>query len=303
MYDHITASPFGDKTTILHPLYNIAVYLLYASTMVLVLHIVYRRTLDPLSHIPGPLFGSITNLYLLFYTLTLRRCKTLLRLSTTYGPVLRVAPNKVIFNAPEAANAIYRDHKMHKGPAYDMFRLDGGGLHTISTTKMEDHSRVRNSYAAHYTPVNVSKYSGTIYGTINKALAAFEAKSTRDGGEGVEVDTMVLFRHLMIDIACISLFGYKHVAVDNFINGIKDEFADAIGAWPRLSLFVSHLFPSSIHTPAVTIYLTIREEYFHSGLGSLLGTRCLHINFASSAKLIRSSLRYVIDLALYTILI
>ena len=83
-----------------HPL---ALLLLSAS----VAYIVYYRYLHPLARYPGPFWASLTNLWCTRLSIRGDWPQTLQELHNLYGPVIRIAPNEVSIDSPEAVPKIY----------------------------------------------------------------------------------------------------------------------------------------------------------------------------------------------------
>lgn len=214
------------------------IFILYVLIAALALQVVYYRYLHPLATIPGPFIASISGLYLSSHSLAFQQCKTLHSLIQKYGPVVRIAPNIVVFNTVDAAREIYRDRKLDKGPKYLSVRVNGDGDHAMTTLDVAEHARTRNSYAAHYSPGNLVKSTRKMHGTVEKALKALERRKD-------EQDALVLFRHVMVDVVCDTLFGYQYGAVEKWDEGIVDELADAVADWPKRGIVVS-ILPSDM---------------------------------------------------------
>ncbi|KAH0588957.1 hypothetical protein H2248_004739 [Termitomyces sp. 'cryptogamus'] len=70
---------------------------------------VYRLFYHPLSKFPGPRLAAITDLYSAYYDLVLDGVLLdhLEHLHRTYGPVVRISPEQLHFNDPDAFNHIY----------------------------------------------------------------------------------------------------------------------------------------------------------------------------------------------------
>ncbi len=79
---------------------------------------IYNLFLSPLSAIPGPWFAAVSDTWLNVNTMRLRRCKAIHKLFEVYGPVVRVAPNKIVFRDISSMRAIYFVHKFDKSTYY-----------------------------------------------------------------------------------------------------------------------------------------------------------------------------------------
>ena len=78
----------------------------------------YHLFLSPLSAIPGPWYAAISDLWITTHVLRLRQCKIIHELFKTYGPVVRIGPNKVAFCDLSTARNVYTVHKFDKSPYY-----------------------------------------------------------------------------------------------------------------------------------------------------------------------------------------
>ena len=68
---------------------------------------IYNLFLSPLSSIPGPWYAAISDLWLNIHVLLLRRCRAIDDVLRRYGPIVRIAPNKVIFLDPTIMKHVY----------------------------------------------------------------------------------------------------------------------------------------------------------------------------------------------------
>jgi hypothetical protein len=70
--------------------------------------VIYNLYFSPLSAIPGPWYAAVSDFWLTTHVLRLEQCKTIHRLFEIYGPVVRVGPNKVVFNDLSTQETVYR---------------------------------------------------------------------------------------------------------------------------------------------------------------------------------------------------
>lgn len=87
-------------------LYALALFLACLLLSLIVLYSRYRR----LSHVPGPLFASFTDLYRACHQNVGNFTSFSLALHTKYGPIVRVGPNTVHISDATAIPAIYTNH-------------------------------------------------------------------------------------------------------------------------------------------------------------------------------------------------
>ncbi|MCJ1278735.1 hypothetical protein MMC21_006552 [Puttea exsequens] len=90
----------------------------------LALHTLYQAYATPLRHIPGPFFAKFTRLWILRAVASRRWDRKNIELHKKYGPVVRVAPNELSIDDPDAANIIYRSRdQLPKAPRYSAWGL------------------------------------------------------------------------------------------------------------------------------------------------------------------------------------
>jgi hypothetical protein len=86
-----------------------------------------RAFLRPLNKIPGPWFARFTSLVLKWHEMRADRTMWVHRLHLQYGPVVRVAPNEIVFASAEAVKEIYGSggSGYDKTEFYDLFKVYG----------------------------------------------------------------------------------------------------------------------------------------------------------------------------------
>ncbi len=95
-----------------------ALVILSLGVAYIALNIVYNLFLSPLCAIPGPWYAAVSDMWLTVHVLRLEQCKVIQQLFETYGPVVRVGPNKVVFNDLSTMRSVYSVHKFDKSSYY-----------------------------------------------------------------------------------------------------------------------------------------------------------------------------------------
>ncbi|KAJ5788009.1 benzoate 4-monooxygenase cytochrome p450 [Penicillium paradoxum] len=120
----------------------------------------YRLTLHPLSHIPGPRIAAVTQLYQTFYCYygnKSRFYQQVDRLHAKYGPVVRITPDEISLNDPENYSKIYHvGTKYWKAPEY--YRVFGAPAAFFTTVGNRLHSIRRaplNTFFSRKSVVNL----------------------------------------------------------------------------------------------------------------------------------------------------
>jgi hypothetical protein len=83
-----------------------------------VLCALYQLCFSPLCDIPGPWYAAISDFWLTTHVLRLQQCRTIDSLFAKYGPVVRVGPNKVVFNDLNTTRNVYSILRFDKSTYY-----------------------------------------------------------------------------------------------------------------------------------------------------------------------------------------
>ncbi|KIM73902.1 hypothetical protein PILCRDRAFT_717573 [Piloderma croceum F 1598] len=191
------------------------------------LRAIYHLFLSPLSVIPGPWYAAISNFWLMTHVVRLEQCKTVQDLFDTYGPVVRVGPNKVAFRDLQSMKSVYSVHKFDKSSSYQSL-LTNDNNHAMTTLDHATHAIIRKGYAPHYTLANLGLFQPEIHDftlELIKILDSFAGK--------VFVDCLTLFRYLMVDIIVTSSHGYRLGALSRWATGVQEPLVTAVGDFPK----------------------------------------------------------------------
>ncbi|KAJ2931049.1 hypothetical protein H1R20_g6052, partial [Candolleomyces eurysporus] len=195
------------------------------------LRALYNLCLSPLSGIPGPWYAAVSDLWINTHVFRLRQCKTVQQLFDTYGPVVRIAPNKVAFCDLSSMRNVYSVYKFDKSTYYK-------SLLTMTTLDHANHSIRRKSYMPHYTPNNIVKFQPEMQETTLELVTFLEGVTGKSS-----LECLAMFRNLMVDVTIFSLFGYRLGAVGKWALGAEDPLSTAINDFPKRGILRS-LVPS-----------------------------------------------------------
>ena len=78
----------------------------------------YQLFLSPLRHIPGPWYAAVSDLWITSHNFRLRQSRAVQSLFEVYGPIVRVAPNKVAYRDAPTNKRIYNNSKFPKSIFY-----------------------------------------------------------------------------------------------------------------------------------------------------------------------------------------
>ncbi|KAL5353083.1 hypothetical protein ACLOAV_001113 [Pseudogymnoascus australis] len=108
-------------------------------------YIIHNIYFHPLASYPGPKSHAATRLTYVFYHLTGQLPYICHQLHTTYGDVVRIAPDELSFNNPNAWKDIYGHRQGHPPMSKDMafYNRPASGVDSLITANRSDHSRYR----------------------------------------------------------------------------------------------------------------------------------------------------------------
>ncbi|KAH8114074.1 cytochrome P450 [Phellopilus nigrolimitatus] len=167
---------------------------------------IYRLFLSPLRGIPGPWYAAVSDIWLVSHVLRLRRCRALDDLFLKYGPIVRMAPNKILFVDVPAMKTVYGvSSRLSKSSWYKAL-LTNNNDHAMTTLEHSAHQIRKKGYTPHYNPKHLALFESEIHGFVKEMI---DMLNVAESHSLIAVDTLLLLRHLMIDINCMHLFAYN----------------------------------------------------------------------------------------------
>ncbi|KAG9239848.1 cytochrome P450 [Calycina marina] len=212
MIDLLLASPLGSIAVI--------------SVVVLIVTCLYRVTVHPLSHIPGPLIPKITSLWLYYHAYIGDEATAIHELHNKYGPLIRVAPNEVDIADVDAVSPIYVSKGgFRKAPCYVNFDID---LHRSIFSALDPEQRSPRAKAVIplFSTKSIRDNEAAIYGCVDTMVGRMQDES----GSGKPVNVLNLTRSLALDAVSTHLFRENY-------NGISEK-GEQLSASAFVDLFV-----------------------------------------------------------------
>lgn len=172
------------------------------STSLLLCRCIYRITLHPLAHIPGPLLWKTSSLWLYYHSYIGDEATVIHAAHARYGPLVRVSPNEVDIGDADAINAIYVSRGgFLKAPCYANFDIDGHP--TIFSALDPDHIATRaKAVVPMFSTKSIRENEAALYGCVNRMVDRMQEEAMT----GRPVNVLNLSRSLAVDAVSTHLF-------------------------------------------------------------------------------------------------
>ena len=227
----------------------LATLALYASLIAAISYIVYGTYFDQLSHIPGPLICRLTSLWVWIHSYLGDECRQIDALHAKYGPVVRIAPNEVVFSEGEALAPIYSERGgFLKSPAYANFDFEDH--QTIFSARDPAHRAKRSkAVVPMFSTAAIRSSVDTIEGCIDQFMKRLqreveEARSrAKETGRSHPVDVLNLTRGLALDAVTSYLFGKSYDGCNEKTSRLSASmFVDSVVSFGRFFYLPNYLF-------------------------------------------------------------
>ncbi|RMZ74477.1 cytochrome p450 [Pyrenophora seminiperda CCB06] len=130
-----------------------------------------------LSHIPGPFFASISNLWLIYHTLKRQLPQAFKKATDKYGPLVRVSPNSLVTSDPEIVRTTTAVRSPYtRGPWYDAMKFEPGRDNLFSMRDETRHTKLRAKMAPGYS----GKENEGMEACVDEQIARFVHLIERD---------------------------------------------------------------------------------------------------------------------------
>ncbi|KZV73892.1 cytochrome P450 [Peniophora sp. CONT] len=209
---------------------------------------IYQLFFSQLRHIPGPWYAAISEAWLVSHVLRIRQSRAVQSLFEVYGPIVRVAPNRIAYLDVSSNKRIYNSSKFPKGIFYKGL-LTNDNDHAMTLLEHGPHAIRRRAFASHYTPTNVSLFQPEAHDFVLETVEILE----KLGGDE-SVDVLHLFRDMLVDIICAASFSHKIGALKdraqgkgvNYLVQAVDDFAKR---GVLRNLFPARIWEALYHIP------------------------------------------------------
>ena len=183
--------------------------LLVMTIFKVIVHPLILYLIDPLDLRRYPSAGNglagIINLWNAYQVYQLRRFKMVHQAHMRLGPVVRIQPDHLSFNIPEAAADIYgHGSSTAKGDFYEIFRSADGEENIVGTRSRFEHSRKRKMIASGFAMTNVVQMQPAMDMVIQEFLSTLDREAKLAANE---LNLRTLMNLLTFDIIGVAGYG------------------------------------------------------------------------------------------------
>ncbi|OCK75144.1 cytochrome P450 [Lepidopterella palustris CBS 459.81] len=167
------------------PLFLLSVLL---SSLAILLVIIYRLTLHPLSRYPGPFLARITDIHLAYHAWKGDRHLELWRSHLKYGSIVRVGPNDLSINTVSGLKTIYGFRaNVRKSDFYTAFPANKNTYNTHSSIDKTVHARKRRVLSHAFSDSAVKSLERYILANVRTACRILGERAHEGGNGGMTV--------------------------------------------------------------------------------------------------------------------
>ncbi|KAI0116555.1 cytochrome P450 [Nemania sp. FL0031] len=228
---------------------------IYILAVVVPTVVFYRLLFHPLSRYPGPVLARLTDVYAGVMAARRRLHLVAYQNHEKHGPVIRIAPNRILFNTAIAFRAIYQnDDRITKASVYEL--ITRNGVYSVfNTLDRELHRAKRKIVAQPFSDRAMRSFTPELLPHIDICLEQLLNSA------GSPVNMTQQMSHLAIDVVGKLALGYD-------LNTQTSEENRFFSRALTIGFFVSNIslhFPPfhKVHTNRVFDYIfwEVREKF------------------------------------------
>ncbi|KAI1177719.1 cytochrome P450 [Nemania sp. FL0916] len=244
----------------------LASYSVYIILSLVLVTQVYHQLFDPLRRYPGPFIARFTNGYAGYFALRKRLHLTTHQNLEKYGPVIRQAPNRLVFNTVAALHDIYLSPGITKGEAYRSSQLQAKYPSMINAIDKDQHRRKRKYIGPALSERSMRNFEPVMEEQIDIFLNLLLASAR--AGETVNMTERC--RRLGLDIIGLLSFGYPFATQTGDSFGFLPGVIAAM-SW-RISLYMQFPLLRALEYPL--LWLAKKQATrFGDTISSVIKTR------------------------------
>lgn len=153
------------------------------------LNVIYNLFFHPLRKYPGPLLYRASRFPRAIRILRGKWARDLLAITEKYGPVVRVAPNELVYTSSDAWRDIYSHHNgaVTKGEEFEkdakFYRTRGFAPHILSETR-DNHALIRRQLSHGFSEKSLREQEPIIKGYVDLMMKQLKARCLPDATSG-----------------------------------------------------------------------------------------------------------------------
>ncbi|KAI1139269.1 cytochrome P450 [Hypoxylon sp. FL0543] len=182
---------------------SLGLYLAYGLLSLTVLFLSYQLLLHPLRNYPGPLVAKLTNGYTGYFAIKRDLHIEIWRNHQKYGPVVRIGPDRLVFNSATALRDIYQNERVTKPPTYLSTQTKPGAYSVWNALDRGLHRRKRRLVGRATTDASMRSFEPAMVEQVDIFIQ--QLGRLRDQ----PVDVKSRCSYLSFDIIGLLSFGYS----------------------------------------------------------------------------------------------
>jgi cytochrome P450 len=222
--------------------------------------IVYHTIYSPLSRFPGPKLWAISRIPSQLSVLRGYTHLDITALHEQYGPVVRIGPNELAFNSPQAFRDIYGSQ-----PGCEPFSKDrshyvlppNGVDHLVSAVDDATHARQRKLLSSAFSARSLKEQEPLVIKYVDLLIEQIRAQiANSKKKQNAKLDIKSWLNFTTFDITGDLMFGESfnclsqselHPWIELIFNSIKAiSFMGAVNQFPLLNALLTRMIPRSV---------------------------------------------------------
>ncbi|OTB12190.1 hypothetical protein K445DRAFT_321192 [Daldinia sp. EC12] len=179
------------------------IYVVYGLVSIVALILSYQLLLHPLRNYPGPLLAKLTNGYTGFFAAKRDLHIQIWKTHQKYGPVVRIGPNKLVFNSAAALRDIYQNDRVTKPPTYLATQTKAGAHSIWNSLDRSMHRRKRKLVERATANASMRVFEPLMIEQVDTFIRRL---ASNDGKQPIDVKDRSSY--LSFDIIGLLSFGY-----------------------------------------------------------------------------------------------
>ncbi|KAF5873426.1 putative cytochrome p450 family protein [Botrytis fragariae] len=253
------------------PSYLVILQIIFSTFFLkLFLTAIYRITFHPFAKYPGPRWAKITDLYSAYHSLRGTLQIRTLQAHDKYGSVVRLGPNKLVFNSAEALQEIYSSKNVQKSKGYAALVTTPGVHNVHNAVDFSVHKHKRRVLSKGFSIPSLLAFEPTMISTVNlliKNLAKASIKSESQDRWSTPINMGTSFKHMSLDVMGEFGFGQSfnlQTSSDNhFLSGMVAGISTRGGVLLQCQAFqkirIERFFYRKVHTAVMRYYSTVSK--------------------------------------------